>query len=1808
LDYDDDGEWDADEPSVRTDADGNYSLTGAASKSGVNLVAVTDSSTIDTSSGSVLADVVLSAPATASVVSMASTLMVESDMTEAQVQEALGIVGNVDLLSYNPYDIAATVTDAQKQLARDVEVTSQKVSAVVTSMAAAAKASGVSAADSFKASLEAVSTFVKEQSDASAAVDLTDTTQLTAVADKVATAVTAQQTAARQAVIDAGLDPDNDANYAAAGVAKVTATAFDGVKSTIVTAVKNVNDVIDTVTKDDFSASESVYSVAQALVEQVSEATTKEVATPGTGLASVTFTNSETVKVAKSNPAPTDIDLTVNGTTLDSEASDYAGVLVSEGTSSPEIASIKVFDLKADSLGGLTTETSFTYTLSGTDASSFTITDGVLYFNSQPDYEEKSSYEITISAKDSGEKSFAEKFTINVSNVDEAIVNLAVSKANIDENLPGTTVGQLSATDPENGLISYRLAASGDYELFEITSNGILKLKDEIAADYESQSSYAITVRASDGVNITEKAISVTVDDVNEVPSISASPVLDVTEDSGVAASGTLVASDPDGPEGLVFEISGASEVGSNLVMIGSYGTLTLNKSTGAFSYELDDANSSVNALSTDEKLTETFSIHVSDGELSSVPHELSIGINGVNDAPNIELSNAIIFENDVGAQIDTFNVIDPEGATLTYSLASGGDNELFEITANGVLKLKEGTSADYETQSNYALIVRASDGVNNSEKSITVIVENKNEFPILAAPSVGNITEDSSLDLSGMLTAEDPDGPEGLIFQVSGASTLGEYQVAVGNYGTLRLDKTTGIYSYELDNTNTLVNALAEDESLTENFSVQVSDGTLTSSAQSLSVQIAGINDAPVVSFVKSSLKENDIGTNVGTLAISDPEGVALTTTLASGGDNELFEITSNGILKLKDEIAADYESQSSYAITVRASDGVNITEKAISVTVDDVNEVPSISASPVLDVTEDSGVAASGTLVASDPDGPEGLVFEISGASEVGSNLVMIGSYGTLTLNKSTGAFSYELDDANSSVNALSTDENLTETFSIHVSDGELSSVPHELAIGINGVNDALADLSITNLNIPEYEAGVTVGTITVTDPEGATLTYSLASGGDNELFEITSNGELKLKNENVADFNSKDSYSISITVTDGVHSVSNNFDILVTEINLAPTLSISTEGQQVNQDALFSLTLPENKFLDADGETPSISSSLVGGTSLPSWLSFDAETRTYSGTPTNADVGTLHVSVLATDRGALTAEDQFSLTISNINDAPTFTNEPNLIATEDSVYSYSAKVSDVDTGDRVTVIAESKPNWLSFNATLRLLSGIPTNSSVGDHTVILKAIDYFGAETLKEFVISVENVNDAPSLSQPIPDQSFQEDSFGSFTFGEDVFSDIDVSDTLNYSAALTTGGAIPAWLSFNAATRTFSGTPAAEDVGSQQIILTATDSGGLSASDQITLNVSYVNHAPVAQSARSDMEISVGDNPFEINTVAEIFSDVDVQYGDSLTYTASLQDGSSLPSWIVIDSVTGVLSGIAPKVDVRVNPSTQNLDPYDSVSETYDSDGMLRYETTYVTVTATDKGGLTTSTDIGLAPKGLAKIYTSTISLKDYPVGSSPTETVLSTSFNYREGTGNVLQLETFNLDNANLQLAKDKTGGSWNTSTWPTSPEISINLSQVDPSLNFGNLGEISIFLGEVNSHDGSNHLTVEADERYVELKFTADAVTDADGQISLTFNSRLEGDIKYSANSTPLLASVAVSENETLKFVSGTNGAPDQLQINVLDLLDQLPFNGAVGALVPFETGDFYVALDGLPLQTDTGEFVDLIDAQFSIV
>ena len=127
------------------------------------------------------------------------------------------------------------------------------------------------------------------------------------------------------------------------------------------------------------------------------------------------------------------------------------------------------------------------------------------------------------------------------------------------------------------------------------------------------------------------------------------------------------------------------------------------------------------------------------------------------------------------------------------------------------------------------------------------------------------------------------------------------------------------------------------------------------------------------------------------------------------------------------------------------------------------------------------------------------------------------------------------------------------------------------------------------------------------------------------------------------------------------------------------------------------------------------------------------------------------------------------------------------------------------------------------------------------MGTISVRVTATDGSNASVSDTFDLSVANTNDAPTLANAIADQSAQDTVAFSFTVPLDAFADVDAADTLAYSATLAGGGALPAWLSFNPATRTFTGTPGTANMGAISVEVRATDGGGLFASDLFALNV-------------------------------------------------------------------------------------------------------------------------------------------------------------------------------------------------------------------------------------------------------------------------------------------------------------------------------------------------------------------------------
>ncbi|MGZ0788117.1 putative Ig domain-containing protein, partial [Pseudomonas saponiphila] len=130
-------------------------------------------------------------------------------------------------------------------------------------------------------------------------------------------------------------------------------------------------------------------------------------------------------------------------------------------------------------------------------------------------------------------------------------------------------------------------------------------------------------------------------------------------------------------------------------------------------------------------------------------------------------------------------------------------------------------------------------------------------------------------------------------------------------------------------------------------------------------------------------------------------------------------------------------------------------------------------------------------------------------------------------------------------------------------------------------------------------------------------------------------------------------------------------------------------------------------------------------------------------------------------------LTAEQSFSITVTNVNDAPTISSMAMTTAAQDVAYSYTLTAIDSDVGDVLTLSAINKPSWLSFNAATGLLSGTPSNADVGSHAVTLRVTDTDGLTADQSFSITVTNSNDAPTITSTATTAAVQEAVY-SYTF--------------------------------------------------------------------------------------------------------------------------------------------------------------------------------------------------------------------------------------------------------------------------------------------------------------------------------------------------------------------------------------------------------------------------------------------------------
>ena len=142
---------------------------------------------------------------------------------------------------------------------------------------------------------------------------------------------------------------------------------------------------------------------------------------------------------------------------------------------------------------------------------------------------------------------------------------------------------------------------------------------------------------------------------------------------------------------------------------------------------------------------------------------------------------------------------------------------------------------------------------------------------------------------------------------------------------------------------------------------------------------------------------------------------------------------------------------------------------------------------------------------------------------------------------------------------------------------------------------------------------------------------------------------------------------------------------------------------------------------------------------------------------------------------------------------------------------------------------------------------------------------------------------------------------------FTYVVPAFTDAD-DDPLTYAAALSDGGRLPAWLTFDPATRTFTGRPGPGDAGTVRVTVMVSD-GTATISHEFTLIVTVPNTPPEVATPLADQDAPV-DVPFTYGIPADAFTDAD---GDPLTYGAATNNNGGLPGWLTFDPATRTFTG-------------------------------------------------------------------------------------------------------------------------------------------------------------------------------------------------------------------------------------------------------------------------------------------------------
>ncbi len=474
--------------------------------------------------------------------------------------------------------------------------------------------------------------------------------------------------------------------------------------------------------------------------------------------------------------------------------------------------------------------------------------------------------------------------------------------------------------------------------------------------------------------------------------------------------------------------------------------------------------------------------------------------------------------------------------------------------------------------------------------------------------------------------------------------------------------------------------------------------------------------------------------------------------------------------------------------------------------------------------------------------------------------------------------------------------TDSGTNNIYNVQVdSDDGNASIDMAFNITIDDVNEAPTDISIDSNNQDENLIGVVIGNFAATDEDsGETAGYSFSCtvpGVDDGNFYVNGN---ELKIYSAFDYEAKSSYSICMRTTDsGALTYDKNFTITVNDVNEAPTdISIDSNNQDEN---LTNIAIGHFSTTDEDaGDTAAYSLTCAtpgvddgnfginGSDELRTAHPFDYETKSsYS------------ICMRTTDSGGLTYDENFTITVNDVNEAPTIESDNSNDAEENQTFAQTVTSSDPDAGDTATYsIAGTNDDDHLFEidpitGALDFLTApnfeTPADDNGDNDYFVTVVVTDSGSLTGELWVtITVTDVNEAPTDISI--DSNNQDENLVSIAIGYFSTTDEDVGDTAAYSFTCTTPGIDDGGFYINGSDelRTHSAFDY-ETKNSYSICMRTTDSGGLTYDENFTITVNDVNDLPViiVPGIGDSSSVNVDENQTAVTTVTATDEDLPAQ---------------------------------------------------------------------------------------------------------------------------------------------------------------------------------------------------------------------------------------------------------------------------------------------------------------------------------------